>query len=325
MDSIKEKTFIQVNGNRIGMFIEGNSQNAPVLLFLHGGPGMPQFGLTQKYPTYLEEHFIVCWYEQRGSGLSYNRAIDYEQLTVENIISDTVEVANYLLNRFQQDKIYLMGHSWGSFIGIKTIKQYPELFHAYIGVAQIVNQLKSEKLAYEYMLEQYREQDNKRMVKKLENYNILESNTIPLDYVKFRDKPMHELGIGTTHEMKSVITGIFLPIMRNKNYTFSERINIWRAKSMILNNTNLWEKMTETDLFLEINSVDIPIYFLHGIFDYTVNYSLTKEYFDSINAPIKGFYTFNNSAHSPIFEEPIKVIRIIFDDVLKQSTMNRQP
>ena len=69
---------------------------------------------------------------------------------------------------------------------------------------------------------------------------------------------------------------------------------------------------------VEINSVDIPIYFLHGIFDYTVNYSLTKEYFNSLNAPIKGFYTFNNSAHSPIFEEPETVIRIILENVLKR-------
>ena len=76
--------------------------------------------------------------------------------------------------------------------------------------------------------------------------------------------------------------------------------------------------MTETDLIVEIDTIDIPIYFLHGVFDYTVNYSLTKEYFNSLNAQIKGFYTFNNSAHSPIFEEPETVIRIILDDVLKK-------
>ena len=85
---------------------------------------------------------------------------------------------------------------------------------------------------------------------------------------------------------------------------------------MLLNRTTLWEEMTETDLFLERDTIDIPVYFLHGIFDYTVNYALTKEYFNSINAPIKGFYTFDNSAHSPIFEEPERVIRIILEDVL---------
>ena len=85
---------------------------------------------------------------------------------------------------------------------------------------------------------------------------------------------------------------------------------------MLLNRTTLWEEMTETDLFLEIDTIDIPVYFLHGIFDYTVNYSLTKQYFNSISAPMKGFYTFNNSAHSPIFEDPMKVIRIILEDVL---------
>ena len=87
---------------------------------------------------------------------------------------------------------------------------------------------------------------------------------------------------------------------------------------MLLNRTTLWEELTETDLFVEIDTIDIPIYFLHVIFDYTVNYSLTKEYFNSINSPIKGFYTFNNSAHSPIFEDPMKVIKIILEDVFKK-------
>lgn len=318
MDTIFEKTFIQVNDVKLGMFISGNNKNNPILLFLHGGPAMPEYGLTKKYPTQLEKHFTVCWYEQRGAGISYDKNIDYEKITVENIVSDTVEVTNYLRNRFNQDKIYLMAHSWGSLIGLKTVKAYPELFHAYIGVAQIVNQLKSEQIAYEYMLEQYKKIDNKGMVKKLEGFDLLSKDNVSIDYVGFRDKPMHELGIGTTHLMKSVISGIFFPIMSNSDYTFIERINIWRAKSKVLEKTNLWDIMTDSDFAMEITSVEIPIYFLHGIFDYTVNYSLAKEYFYNIIAPIKGFYTFSNSAHSPIFEEPENVIKILLEDIIKK-------
>jgi pimeloyl-ACP methyl ester carboxylesterase len=144
------------------MFIKGNNVNNPVLLFLHGGPGMPEYGLTKENPTHLEEYFTVCWYEQRGAGISYDRSINPKDITIENIILDTVEVTHYLQERFSQNKIYLMGHSWGTLIGLKTIKQYPELYHAYIGIAQIVNTLKSEQIAYEYMLEQYNKLGDKK-------------------------------------------------------------------------------------------------------------------------------------------------------------------
>jgi pimeloyl-ACP methyl ester carboxylesterase len=215
-NSISEKTFVEINGFTQGMFIESNDINNPVLLFLHGGPGLPEYGLTEKYPTHLEEHFTVCWWEQRGAGISYSKNITPEDLTIENIVLDTIEITNYLRERFNKDKIYLMGHSWGTLIGLYAVKEKPELFYAYIGVAQIVNQLESEKMAYKYMIEQYSKNNNKNMVKRLEEYNILSSNEIQKKYVAFRDKPMHELGIGTMHSMKSVINGIFFPIMGNK-------------------------------------------------------------------------------------------------------------
>ena len=89
-------------------------------------------------------------------------------MNLEQMISDTLEVTKYLRQRFGQDKIYLMGHSGGSFIGIQAAARAPELYHAYIGVAQMSNQLKSEKLAYDYMLQQFKENGNTNMVRKLE-------------------------------------------------------------------------------------------------------------------------------------------------------------
>ncbi len=215
-----------------------------------------------------------------------------------------------------------MGHSWGTLIGLYAAKKRPELYYAYIAVAQIVNQLESEKIAYKYMLEQYRKVNNKNMIKKMEENNILSLDIIPMEYVEFRDKPMHELGIGTMHNMKSVITGIFVPIMKNNAYTFSERINIWRAKSIYLNKTNLWEKMSQTIVSEKITSIDLPIYFFHGIHDYTVNYSFAKEYYQLLESPLKGFYTFQYSAHSPIFEEPEKAVKILLEDVLMGENVN---
>ena len=146
--SISEKLHVHINGIDQGMFLRGKDSTNPVLLFLHGGPGMPEFAFSQGYPAVLEDFFIVCWWEQRGSGLSFNNDIPPETLTEEQLVADTLAVTNYLRARFSQEKIYLVAHWGGSFVGIWAAAQAPELYRAYIGVGQITRQLASEKLAY---------------------------------------------------------------------------------------------------------------------------------------------------------------------------------
>jgi pimeloyl-ACP methyl ester carboxylesterase len=311
--SISEKVFVNINGVEQGMFIKSKDATHPVLLYLHGG--MPDYFLTQRYPTGLEDYFTVVWWEQRGLGLSYNADIPLETMTLEQMMSDALEVTNYLRNRFHKEKIYLMGHSGGTFIGIQAAAQAPELYYAYIGVAQMSNQLKSERLAYEYMLQQFKESGNTKMVRKLEEAPVTMTDGTPYTYLALRDPAMHSLGIGTTHDMNSVITGIFLPSLTSREYTLGEKVNMWRGKSRS-GVSPLWDDMLSTDLSKEVTELSIPVYFFEGIYDYTCSYTLAKEYFDQLKAPIKGFYTFEQSAHSPLFEEPEKMGHILQEDVL---------
>jgi pimeloyl-ACP methyl ester carboxylesterase len=311
--SISEKIFVNINGVRQGMFIKSINAANPVLLYLHGG--MPDYFLTEKYPTGLENYFTVVWWEQRGSGLSYNKAIPPETMTPDQMISDTKEVTDYLRARFGKKKIYLMGHSGGTFVGIQTAKMYPELYNAYIGVAQISNQLQSEKLAYDFMLEQFREKGDLKMVKKLEACPVTLAKGTPPAYNAIRDIAMHSLGIGTTHDMKSVISGIFFPSLKCPEYTISEKVNIWVGKSRA-GISIVWADIMVTDLSEKVNELKIPAYFFEGIYDYTCSYTEAKSYFEKLEAPVKGFYTFGKSAHSPIFEEPLKVREIMLHDVL---------
>jgi pimeloyl-ACP methyl ester carboxylesterase len=311
--SISEKAFIDINGVKQGMFIKGKDTTKPVLLYLHGG--MPEYFLTRKYPTGLENYFIVVWWEQRGSGLSYSTHIPPNTLTLEQMISDTKEVTNYLRKRFRRDKIYLMGHSGGTFIGIQAAAQFPELFYAYIGMSQMSFQLKSEELAREYMLRAFRENGNTAMTKKLMAAAVSIKDGVSKAYLALRDPAMHPLGIGTTHDMHSVITGIMLPSWSNPEYTLAEKFNTWRGKARS-GVSVLWNTMLTTDLSKQVLRLDIPVYFFEGIYDYTVSYTLAKEYFLKLQAPIKGFYTFINSAHSPLFEEPTPMQHILREDVL---------
>ncbi len=312
--SISEKNRVNINGVEQGMFIRSRDVTHPVLLYLHGG--MPFYFLSKRYPAGLEDHFTVVWWEQRGSGMSYSAGIPTESITLEQLISDTREVTNYLRMRFGHDKIYLMGHSGGTFIGIYAAAQMPELFHAYIGVAQMSNQLKSEQLAYEYMIAKYRERGNRKMVRKLESAPVTMSDGTPRTYLSLRDQAMHSLGVGTTRDMNSVITGVFLPSLTCREYTFMEKVNMWRGKSES-GVSWLWETILATDLTGQVQELEIPVYFFHGIYDYTVSYVLARDYFEKLKAPLKGFYTFDFSAHSPIFEEPEKSIQIFKNDILK--------
>ncbi len=309
--SLSEKVFVEIGGLKQGMFIKSKNIMNPVLLYLHGG--MPDYFLTQKYPTGLEDYFTVVWWEQRGSGISYSADISPKTITLGQLINDALELTNYLRQRFGQEKIYLMGHSGGTFIGIQAAAQAPQMYHAYIGIAQISDQLKSERLAYEYMLKHYKEDKNRKMVRKLEAAPVI--GDTPEAYLKLRDKGMHNLGIGTTHDMNSVITGIFLPSLTCQEYTLMEKINMWRGKSNS-GVSSLWNEILRTNLINKVPKLDIPIYFFSGVYDYTVSYPLAKEYFDKLKAPMKGFYTFEKSAHSPLFEEPEKMQQIIKEDVL---------
>jgi pimeloyl-ACP methyl ester carboxylesterase len=301
--SLSEKSWVSINGVELGMIIKSKNINNPVLLFIHGGPGMPEYWLNESYPAHLEELFTVVWWDQRGAGLSYSTEIHPETMTTAQMVADTIAVTQYLRQRFHQDKIYLMAHSFGTYIGIQAAARAPELYQAYIGVAQSVNLALSEELAYEWMLDFYA--DDKR------NHNQLKKAPYgTAAYERIRDQMMHEAGIGTTHKMYSVINGIFLAVMKNREYMLKEKFHIWQGKAFSKNSV-LNEEFRQANLSDLITRLAIPVLFFSGAYDYTVNHHLSEVYLEEIRAPEKHFYLFEDSAHSPIFEEPEAVLAIL--------------
>lgn len=311
-NSISEKTRVTINGVEQGMFIKGEDTGNPVLLYLHDG--MPDHFLTQRYPTGLEKHFTVVWWEQRGSGLSYGPDVPAQSITPEQLVSDTLALTDHLRERFGQERIYLMGHSGGTFIGLQAAERSPESYHAYIAIAQMTDQLESERLAYEFMLGRYRELGDARMARRLERAPVTGALPLPDEYESVRDVAMHDLGVGTIREMRSIVTGLLVESFLAREYTLGEKIGMWRGK--VFSGRRLWHAQLSTDLRREVPRLEIPVYFVHGIHDYTVSYPLAKAYFAELEAPVKGFYTFAESGHSPLFEEPERLERIMTTDVL---------
>lgn len=312
-----ERVFARIGGIRQGMLIQCTNPSNPVLLFVHGGPGMPEFFLQVTHPTGLEQDFTIAWWEQRGAGMSFASDIPPQTMTFDRMIDDAIEVADFLRDRYRQTKVYLLAHSWGSFIGIQAAARAPERFHAYIGMAQVVQQLRSEELARTAMIAAYAAQGNTRMVRRLTAAPVSVEAGMSPEYLRLRDHAMHQLGAGTTRDMRSVITGVFLPVCRLPVYTVRERVNLWRGKAW--SQRLLWDDFLKTDLGGHLQWLEVPTHFFVGEHDLTAMPSVTRRFFESLWAPHKAWHSFGGSAHSPLFEEPERARDILNGIVSRRS------
>ena len=310
-NSLAEKNYIEIGGIRQGFFLRSENQENPVILLLHGGPGSPELAILYRYeiPERLEKYFTVCYWDQRGAGMSFSDSIDTSTMTLEQIIEDTRQITEYLKQRFNQEKIYLMGHSWGSYLGIKTIEKYPDNYLAYIGIGQLTDQLESEKLAYDYMLQHAATINDKSAIRNLEKFNRNASDFPTTDYIyTVRSSLMNKYGIGIMHKNFSM-AGLFKDLLLFKGYTLFEKMNYFQG--VVFSNEHLWNYVIGDNLFESSTSFQVPVYITHGAFDYQVSYTLSHEYFEIIEAPEKHFFSFEKSAHSPNSEETEKFVQII--------------
>jgi len=320
--SISEKIFTSIGGVKQGMFIRSKNTSNPVLLYVHGGPGFPNYFLIEKFDPGLEDLFTVCFWEQRGGGLSFSREVSLESMNIEQLTCDAIEVTNYLRERFGKKKIYILAHSGGTTIALNAVSKAPELYSAYIAMAQITRQPESERIAYRYILNEFIKKNDKAGVRKLRKFHDLESDSDVKSFFNsgIRDKAMHELGIGTMRTMRSVYRDIFIPTWTCRAYTLKEKIKIWGSKFFFLPKTKLRAETLVTDFADKFSKIDVPVYFMSVKYDLTVNVDLCREYYKRVIAPVKGFYSFENSAHSPLFEEHEKFMEILKRDVLNLHT-----
>ncbi len=310
--NLSEKTSLDVDGARLGLILLSDHTDNPVLLFCGGGPGIPQYLMESLYPSVLPEYFTVCYFDYRGTGLSCDGGADPGAMTTDRYLDDVLRVTDYLKDRFRQDKIYIAGHSFGSYIALNTVQRHPENYIAYLAVSQVCDQRRSELTAYDFMRSRYEELGDRSMTAQFDKYRILESDEDYRSYTNsgLRDKAMHALGVGTTADMDNVITDLFFPSLRIMAYTPRERIDIWRGKAA----SGKFAVSAESGLFNAfeaVPSIEIPIWFFAGENDMTCCTSLQKEYFEAIRAPEKRFFLYEGCAHSPVYEDGEKTGEIL--------------
>ncbi len=297
---------IDIRGSKQYLKIKSENIDNPVLLYLHGGPGLSYTPIKSYYLDDLKEEFTFVMWDQRGTGKSDDGDVPYEFWTIDNMVEDANEVTKYLKEKFGKEKIFIIGSSWGSVLGMELINKYPQNYYAYIGTGQAVNLRKNYMESYDLLYDKSIKTGNKRRVKKLEkigrpigDLSKEDSSEKYEKYLIYKTKHSNSLSF-----YKSVMLGVFVEYSHN----YHPWIQIFRREKM----ENLSrEGLLEVDLKNQIPKVDVPIYFAVGREDLHTPYTLVEDYYESIQAPYKELVWFEKSAHGPEIQEPEKFIELM--------------
>ncbi|MDA2639965.1 MULTISPECIES: alpha/beta fold hydrolase [Bacillus] len=295
-NSIATIESVMINNRKQTLLMRGQNVEQSILLCCHGGPGMAQIGFIRHFQKELEKQFIVINWDQRGAGKSFSLKDFGANFTIEQFVSDAKEVIQYVLKRFNKQKLFLAGHSWGSIIGLNIAHQYPKYIEAYIGIGQIVHMKQNEELLYQHLIHSAKKHDHKKALA-----SLLKLGKPP--FLDTRRLIIQRKWLGTFggaiqngSSFSFIRKGFFSP-----EYTLLDWFKFLAGN---LKSGVLWEEMLTIDFFSSISSLSIPVYFCSGRYDYQTPYALVQEYCDIIEAPIKKMIWFPNSAHSPDLEEP---------------------
>lgn len=298
-NSISVLEQVQINGTDHELMIRGEDQHNPLVIVVHGGPGVSEIPFVNKYQDLLEKDFTIVHYDQRASGKSYHFGEDYSKLSTELLVEDLLAVTDYITTRFNQQKVILMGHSFGTYIGLQAAEKAPEKYEAYIGIGQMSNVLESEIESLNYTIEQASKSGNTEDAAYLQGLTKdIESGErlTPREYVR-----KYGGAARLINDNKDMVQGLLL----GTEYNLLDAIRYMRgavAVQDILINEAIQKPLPNL-----VTRLDVPMYFIMGQYDYMTTMNAAKTYFDLIEAEEKEFIIYEHSAHYPQFEEKEKL------------------
>jgi pimeloyl-ACP methyl ester carboxylesterase len=301
---------VTLNGSQQWITIRGKNAHNPVLLFLMGGPGAGGFP-DQGFLAPLEDHFVVVNWDQPGTGKSYG-AVPTKALTPERFVADAHALTLYLRARLHQDKIYVLGSSWGSILGILLVQQYPQFFAAYIGHGQMVNTTENDILGYQFAL----------------NYATLRKDTHTLDTLR-RNGPPPYMGdqmiwkyaaymniLQDAMGQPSLTVGVPLLPQLAPEYGLVDRVNYMRGFFETF--ATVYPQLRDLDFMQSAAKLDVPVYLLVGRADVNAMASLAERYYNVLQAPQKELIWFK-SGHSFADADTGQFVDVMVNHVLAQT------
>ncbi len=288
-DSIAELFELDVNGDAQYLLTRGVDRKHPVLLFVHGGPGMPTMFLAHDFQRDLEKEFVVVHWDQRASGKSFKQDADQSQLSISLLLSDMDVVVNYLRRSLGANRLWIVGHSHGSYLGALYARRHPEKVCAFVGTGQVADESGSGRT---------------RAIQEAFLRSRLEGLSLDPDTV-IDDSNLEELLFMTGSELYGetsfsplLISGLMAP-----EYSLFDALNIASGSSF---SSQFMVYDMPRDLLTSEWQFDVPVAVIMGRHDMVTPTQLSREYYDRINAPMKAWYVFEETSHFPHFEQPLK-------------------
>jgi proline iminopeptidase len=309
---------VRIGGIDQWIEVRGQNVNNPILLFIHGGPGIAFIPLAGSFQGPLEKSFTMVQWDQRGAGKTYasnDRDLLRRTMNVLQMEQDTLEVVNYLRNRFKRGKIFVVGHSWGSVLGLWLAHEHPELLYAYVGVGQVVNMERNAQVVYQDTLQQARSRHNEQAIKDLESIAPYPPPNPDVDKMFVANQWAAELlGPPPSAAGFTSVKRILSAVVSAPEYSLADDYGFVRGQ--MFSGEILFPELTKVDLSKLGSDFRVPMFFFEGRQDPYCRPSLIWAYSQTIKAPHEEFIWFDHSGHFPFFEEQQKFADELFQRVL---------
>ncbi|QAA75842.1 MAG: hypothetical protein BIP78_0074 [Candidatus Bipolaricaulis sibiricus] len=304
-ESIAELRAVEIGGLEQWILVRSHDRSNPVLLWLHGGPGAAQIPIHRAFNKDLERDFVVVHWDQRGAGKSNHAGFREETMTLARFIADVHELTQYLRVRFGEERIFLLGHSWGALLGVYVVQRYPEDYHAFVSVAQPVHARRGEEIAYAWLREEVMVRGTRAQ---REQFAALGPPPF-VDHARYiAFSQLREAFGGGMDVGMARLARIALGAAE---YTMGDYVR-WLGGAN-RGSGPMWEETNDYDLFREVPALDVPVAFIVGGEDQNTPAALVREYCEALEAPRKTLHVIEGTAHAPFLGDPARFGALIVE------------
>lgn len=297
--------------------IKTDDESKPVLLFLHGGPGVCNRHTIFADHSDLMDSFTLATWDQRGSGGSY-KGLDTKTLTIDRMVEDAYELVCWLCQRFNKDKIFVIGGSWGSELGTYLCSKHPDKIAAFVGFGQVVDGALNEQLSWEFCMEEAAKADDQKAIETLKKcgppvMGVYKGGNYK-GMMMQRKVMMKYGGYSPSEKKRGYASSTVIPMIKSKEYTISDLWGLIKGHKIVLD--TMWPECGSTNFNETCTSFKMPFYIMDGRLDRNTPSSLVEGWFNKIEAPDKSLIWFENSGHNPMGDEGERFKKILRQKLL---------
>jgi pimeloyl-ACP methyl ester carboxylesterase len=296
--SIAEVGYLHLGGLDQWVMIRGESLANPLFVLLHGGPGFSDTHFFRRFNSPLEKVFTVVYWDQRGTGKSFDSRIPRSSMTVEQFISDLDELVEAMCKRVGKKNAVIFGHSWGAALGVLYAARFPEKVAAYVGSRQVGDWAAGESSSYAFALAEARRLNDRKAMEKLRaigppphTAQSLWTQRMCLNRIEGNLRPRALWSVGR----------LFLGA---PEFSIFDLPNMIRGFRFPLD--AMWDEVSRINLTTAVPALETPVFFFLGRNDHWVPPETSVAYFDALTAPSKRLVWFEESGHEPFVDEPAK-------------------